>query len=161
VLLTTHPLLVPRSWKSRAIPLPTHWATTRPIAGTLYLYLTISTHLQGTSKYKCKEEEEDEEEEEEEEEDDDDEEEEEEEEEDDDEDEEEQEEEDEEEEEEDDEEDEDEQEQEQEEELMQYVMSVYAAKAKLLSLPVAYAETRYKNGLIDFVVGLSVRTLQL
>jgi len=25
VLLTTHPLLVPRSWKSRAIPLPTHW----------------------------------------------------------------------------------------------------------------------------------------
>jgi len=28
VLLTTHPLLVPRSWKSRAIPLPTIWATT-------------------------------------------------------------------------------------------------------------------------------------
>jgi len=27
VLLTTHPLLVPRSWKSRAIPLPTLWAT--------------------------------------------------------------------------------------------------------------------------------------
>jgi hypothetical protein len=27
VLLTTHPLLVPRSWKSRAIPLPTPWAT--------------------------------------------------------------------------------------------------------------------------------------
>jgi len=27
VLLTTHPLLVPRSWKSRAIPLPTIWAT--------------------------------------------------------------------------------------------------------------------------------------
>ena len=25
VLLTTHPLLVPRSWKSRAIPLPTLW----------------------------------------------------------------------------------------------------------------------------------------
>jgi len=25
VLLTTHPLLVPRSWKSRAIPLPTFW----------------------------------------------------------------------------------------------------------------------------------------
>ena len=34
VLLTTHPLLVPRSWKSRAIPLPTLWAT----PGTLYLY---------------------------------------------------------------------------------------------------------------------------
>jgi len=27
VLLTTHPLLVPRSWKSRAILLPTLWAT--------------------------------------------------------------------------------------------------------------------------------------
>ena len=27
VLLTTHPLLVSRSWKSRAIPLPTLWAT--------------------------------------------------------------------------------------------------------------------------------------
>jgi len=27
VLLATHPLLVPRSWKSRAIPLPTQWAT--------------------------------------------------------------------------------------------------------------------------------------
>jgi len=27
VLLTTHPLLGPRSWKSRAIPLPTLWAT--------------------------------------------------------------------------------------------------------------------------------------
>jgi len=26
-LLTTHLLLVPRSWKSRAIPLPTLWAT--------------------------------------------------------------------------------------------------------------------------------------
>ena len=27
VLLTTHALLVPRSWKSKAIPLPTLWAT--------------------------------------------------------------------------------------------------------------------------------------
>ena len=27
VLLTTHPLLVPRSWKSTAIPLPSLWAT--------------------------------------------------------------------------------------------------------------------------------------
>jgi len=27
VLLTTHHLLVPRSWKCRAIPLPTLWAT--------------------------------------------------------------------------------------------------------------------------------------
>ena len=30
VLLTTHPLLVPRSWKSRAIPLLTLWATPGP-----------------------------------------------------------------------------------------------------------------------------------
>jgi len=28
VLPTTHPLLVPRSWKSTAIPLPILWATT-------------------------------------------------------------------------------------------------------------------------------------
>jgi len=34
VLLTTYPLLVPWSWKSRAIPLPTLWATTRPVTGT-------------------------------------------------------------------------------------------------------------------------------
>ena len=27
MLLTTHTLLVPQSWKSRAIPLPTLWAT--------------------------------------------------------------------------------------------------------------------------------------
>jgi len=27
VLLTTHPLLVPRSWKSRALTLPTLWVT--------------------------------------------------------------------------------------------------------------------------------------
>jgi len=30
VLLTTNPLLVPRSWNSRAIPLPTLWATLGP-----------------------------------------------------------------------------------------------------------------------------------
>ena len=36
VLLTTHPLLVPWSWKSRAISLPTLWATTGPVTGTLY-----------------------------------------------------------------------------------------------------------------------------
>jgi len=41
VLLTTHPLLVLWSWKSRAIPLPTHWATTGPVTGTLYLYFFI------------------------------------------------------------------------------------------------------------------------
>ena len=36
VLLTTHPILVPWSWKSRAILLPTLWATTGPVTGTLY-----------------------------------------------------------------------------------------------------------------------------
>jgi len=47
VLLTTHPLLVQRSWKSRAIPLPTLWATTRPVTGTLLLiyYTYASTYL--------------------------------------------------------------------------------------------------------------------
>ena len=37
MLLTTHPLLVLQSWKSRAIPLPNLWATPRPVMGTLYL----------------------------------------------------------------------------------------------------------------------------
>jgi len=41
VLLTTHTLLVPRSWKSRAKPLPILWTTTRPVRGTLYLFLYI------------------------------------------------------------------------------------------------------------------------
>ena len=40
VLLTTHPLLVPWSWRSRAIPLPTLWATIGPVTGTLFL-LTV------------------------------------------------------------------------------------------------------------------------
>ena len=40
VLLNTHPILVPQSWKSRAIPLPTLWAAPRPVMGTLYLHLT-------------------------------------------------------------------------------------------------------------------------
>jgi hypothetical protein len=43
VLLTTHPLLVPRSWKSRAVPVTTLWATTEPVTGTLYLY-SLSNH---------------------------------------------------------------------------------------------------------------------
>ena len=34
MLLTTHPLLVPWSLKSRAIPLLTLWATTGPVTGT-------------------------------------------------------------------------------------------------------------------------------
>ena len=41
VLLTTHPLLVPRSWKSRAIHLPTLWVTTGSVTGNLYVYLLI------------------------------------------------------------------------------------------------------------------------
>ena len=51
VLLTTHPLLVPRSWKSRAtcIPLPTLWATTGPVTGTLYLYLNMPPTFFGHS----------------------------------------------------------------------------------------------------------------
>ena len=42
VALNTHHLLVPRSWKSRAIPLPTLWATPGPITGTLYLIRVFS-----------------------------------------------------------------------------------------------------------------------
>ena len=45
VLLTTHPLLAPRSWKSTAIPLPPLWTTTGPVTGlltnTLYDYAII------------------------------------------------------------------------------------------------------------------------
>ena len=32
------PPLVPRSWRSRVIPLPTLWVTTWPVVGTLCLY---------------------------------------------------------------------------------------------------------------------------
>jgi len=42
VLLTTHPILVPWSWKSRAIPLSTIWATTGPVTGTLYTLSSIN-----------------------------------------------------------------------------------------------------------------------
>ena len=38
VLLTTHPLLVPRSRKGRATPVPTLWATSGPVTGTLCLF---------------------------------------------------------------------------------------------------------------------------
>ena len=41
VALTTHPLLVPWSWKSRAIPLPTLLSTTGSVTGTLYFYLLL------------------------------------------------------------------------------------------------------------------------
>ena len=36
VLLTTHSLLVPWSWKSRAISIPALWAITGPVTGTLF-----------------------------------------------------------------------------------------------------------------------------
>jgi hypothetical protein len=61
VLLTTHPLLAPRSWKSRAIPLPPVWATTGPVTGLLYLYspyllnilvnLDIGDHIMALRKF--------------------------------------------------------------------------------------------------------------
>ena len=37
--MTTHPLLVPWSWKSIAVNIPNLWATIGPITGTLYLYI--------------------------------------------------------------------------------------------------------------------------
>jgi len=44
LLLTTHPLLMPRSWKSRAIPTLGH---TGPVTGTLYLlYFFITLIMQ-------------------------------------------------------------------------------------------------------------------
>ena len=41
VALTTHALLAPRSWKSRALPLPPLWATTVPTTGLLYIYSVV------------------------------------------------------------------------------------------------------------------------
>jgi hypothetical protein len=51
VLLTTHPFLALRSWKSRAIPLPTLWAANRPVTGLLYVYLLLVT-LHRTTNFK-------------------------------------------------------------------------------------------------------------
>jgi hypothetical protein len=45
VLLTTHPLLAPRSWKSIAITLAPLWVTTGPVTRLLYLY-PLSLHMQ-------------------------------------------------------------------------------------------------------------------
>jgi hypothetical protein len=46
VLLTTHPLLVPRSWKSKAIRTSTPlWATTGPLTRLLYLILPLENKL--------------------------------------------------------------------------------------------------------------------
>ena len=44
VLLTTHPLPVPRSWKSRAIPLPTLWATPDLQRNHLTFYASDNEH---------------------------------------------------------------------------------------------------------------------
>ena len=46
VLLTTHPLLAPWSWKSRAIPLPNLWTTTGPVTGTLYHFFILILFIQ-------------------------------------------------------------------------------------------------------------------
>ena len=51
VLLTTHLLLVSRSWKSRAIPLPTLWVTTGPVTG--FLYLTCQRFVSNRSQMYC------------------------------------------------------------------------------------------------------------
>ena len=59
VLMTTHPLLVPRPWKSRATPLPTLWTTTGPVTGNLplplmvqntYVRVDVNTLLDGIAK---------------------------------------------------------------------------------------------------------------
>jgi len=42
MLLANYPLLVPRSWKSRAILLPTLWATTGPLTGKHFYSLLSS-----------------------------------------------------------------------------------------------------------------------
>jgi len=53
MLLTTHPLLAPRSWKGRAIPLPPLWATTGPVTGLLYfLPNTPTCHQLPTTWYR-------------------------------------------------------------------------------------------------------------
>ena len=44
MLLTTHPLLVPRSWKSRLIHLP-NLGHTGPVTGSLYLYIYICIYI--------------------------------------------------------------------------------------------------------------------
>ena len=50
VLLTTHPLLVSQSWKSRAIPVPTLWA--KPSLNGINLPLPFYSHL-WVKNYSC------------------------------------------------------------------------------------------------------------
>ena len=45
LLLNTHPLLVPRSWKSRDISLPTLRGHTGHVTGSLYLYIYIYIYI--------------------------------------------------------------------------------------------------------------------
>ena len=45
VLLTTHPLLVPRSWKNTAVPLPTVWGHTGPVTGTFTFFFYSTSWL--------------------------------------------------------------------------------------------------------------------
>jgi hypothetical protein len=51
VLLTTHPLLAPKSWKSRAILLHSHWATTGPVTGLLNFLLTFGIGIAAMFEY--------------------------------------------------------------------------------------------------------------
>ena len=44
--LTTHPFLVPWSWKSRVSTLRTLWDTTGPTTGKLYLLLKMNCYLE-------------------------------------------------------------------------------------------------------------------
>ena len=55
VLLTTHLLLVPWSWKSRAIPLHTLWAITEPITGTLYPFIMSFMFVTRRYEFRCRE----------------------------------------------------------------------------------------------------------
>ena len=49
VPLTTHPLLVPQSWKSKAIPLPILWASNGITVPFLYIYIFLG----GVSFFDC------------------------------------------------------------------------------------------------------------
>ena len=53
VLLTTHPLLVPRSWNSSAIPLPILWATLSLQREKPYLYKICKSALTTVQEKEC------------------------------------------------------------------------------------------------------------
>ena len=52
VLLTTHPLLVLRSWKSTAIPLPTLWATPG-LQRDHFTFFTLFLFISSNQKFKA------------------------------------------------------------------------------------------------------------